>query len=97
MLGGSNCFTLMGDYVELMGEWLNEKIIKIPHYNWLYQIICFLMFRGRRKLSYKDLFLLIYGTNRTKMMDKEAKEYALYKIVEMYKKLNNKLPNGIVI
>ena len=84
----------MKSYEELMGGWLNEKILKIPHHNWLYQIICFLMFRGRRKLSYKDLFLLIYGTNRNKMGDKE---FALYKIVELYKKLNNKLPNGIAI
>lgn len=87
----------MKNYEELMGEWLNEKILKIPHHNWLYQIICFLMLRGRRKLSYKDLFLLIYGTNRNKMGDKEAKEFALYKIVEIYKSLNNKLPNGIAI
>ena len=55
------------------------------------------MLRGRRKLSYKDLFLLIYGTNRNKMGDKEAKEFALYKIVEIYKNLNNKLPKGIAI
>ena len=55
------------------------------------------MFRWKRKLTYKDLFLLLYGVNRNKMGDKEAKEFALYKIVEIYKSLNNKLPKGIAI
>ena len=87
----------MGDYVELMGEWLNEKVVKTPYYNWIYQIVCLLMFRWRRKLTYKDLFLLLYGVNRNKLGDKQAKEISLYKIIEIYQANNNKLPNGIAI
>ena len=87
----------MKNYEELMGEWLNEKVVKTPYYNWIYQTVCFLMLRWKRKLTYKDLFLLLYGVNRNKMGDKEAKEFALYKIVEIYKSLNNKLPKGIAI
>ena len=71
----------MEDYAELMGEWLNEKVVKTPYYNWIYQIVCFLMFRWKRKLTYKDLFLLLYGVNRNKVGDRQAKEISLYNII----------------
>lgn len=83
------------EYHEIMGEWLNEKVVRTPYYNWLYQFACFFMFRARRKLSYKDLFLLLYGINRNKIGDKEAKEVSLYKIIEIYQANNNKLPKGV--
>ena len=88
----------MEDYAELMGEWLNEKVVKTPYYNWIYQIVCFLMFRWKRKLTYKDLFLLLYGVNRNKVGDRQAKEISLYKVTEIYQaNNNNKLPKGIKI
>mgnify|MGYP003468652169 FL=1 len=55
------------------------------------------MFRWRRKLTYKDLFLLLYGVNRNKVGDKQAKEISLYKVVEIYQANNNKLPKGVKI
>ena len=88
----------MENYAELMGEWLNEKVVKTPYHNWIYQIVCFLMFRWRRKLTYKDLFLLLYGVNRNKVGDRQAKEISLYKVIEIYQaNNNNKLPKGIKI
>lgn len=87
----------MKEYADLMGEWLNEKIEKMPYYNKLYQIMCFLMFRIKRKFTYKDMFLIFYGSNRNRVDDKKAKEFALYKIIELYKTINNKLPKGVKI
>lgn len=78
-------------------EWLNEKIERMPYNNWLYKIICFLMGKRKTKLTYKDLFLLLYGLNRKKYGDKEAKELSLYKIVEIYASNNNRMPKGIKI
>ena len=47
-------------------EWFNEKIERMPYNNWIYKIICFLMGKRKTKLTYKDLFLLLYGLNRKK-------------------------------
>ena len=85
----------MENYAELMGDWLNEKIDRIPYCNWLYQLCCFLMFRWRRKLNYKEMFLLLYGLNRDKVGNQEAKKISLYKTIELYKANNNRLPKGV--
>lgn len=87
----------MEEYSEKMGEWLNETVVSVPYYNWLYKIVCFLFGKRKKKMTYQELFLLLYGLNRNKVGDKKAKEMALYKIVEFYKTINNKLPNGITI
>lgn len=77
--------------------WLNEKLEKMPYNNWLYKVICFLMGKRKKKLTYKDMFLLLYGLNRKKYGDLEAKKISLYKIVEIYTVNNKKTPNGMTL
>ena len=53
----------------------------------------------KKKLSYKDMYILLDGLNRNNIKDeKEAKELSMLKVLEIYKSLhNNKLPNGVKI
>lgn len=82
-----------------MTEWLQERIPKLDKMNWLYQFVCFFMGKRKNKLTYKDMYLLLYGLNRNKIKnEKEVKELSMLKVLEIYKSLhNNKLPNGIKI
>lgn len=82
-----------------MTEWMEERIPFLVKSNWLYQIICFFMGKRKKKLSYKDMYVLLYGLNRNNIKDeKEAKELSMLKVLEIYKSLhNNKLPNGVKI
>lgn len=78
-------------------EWLNETIPHVQHANWLYRIICFLMGRRKRKLTYYEMFLILYGINRGKIFTEyEAKKLSMLKTIAIYKyNHNNKLPKGV--
>lgn len=79
-------------------EWFDETISKVEYCNWLYKIVCFCLGKRRKKLTYRDMFLLIYGLNRNKLGEKKAKEAAIIRIVQIYKYLhNNNSPKGIDI
>ena len=43
------------------------------------------------------MFLLLYGLNRKKYGDLEAKKISLYKIVEIYTVNNKRIPNGMTL
>ena len=75
--------------------WMEDRVQSVEHSNWLYKLCCFFLGRKKTNLTYKELFLVIYGINRRKMGDKEAKTYAMNEILKTYKFHNNKLPNGI--
>lgn len=89
----------MGDSDSIVSnvEWLNEKIPYLDHANWLYKIICFLMGRIKHKLTYWEMYLILYGTNRGKRFSEEdAKRLSMLRTIEIYKfHHNNKLPNGV--
>jgi hypothetical protein len=47
-------------------------------------------------MSYKEMYLFIYGLNRSTLGEEKAKEMAMLRIIQIYKDLhNNKLPNGV--
>ena len=75
-------------------EWLNEKVERVKGSNWLYRFMCFCL--CRKRLTYKQLFLIMYGLNKRRLGEKTAKQLALDRILEIYKSLhNNKLPEGV--
>lgn len=77
-------------------KWLNEKIPFLKKSNWLYKFVCVCMGKSNKKLSYKEMYLLLYGLNRSKVGEKKAKEKAMYKILDIYKfHHSNQLPTGI--
>lgn len=72
-------------------KWLDEKIEKLPKNNGIYKFMC--MFLGKKRLSYKEMYLLVMNLNKNKLDEDEAKKAALYEIVNLYKFNNNTYPN----
>lgn len=86
----------MENKVEIIDEWLNETITEVKDSNWLYKFICFFLGKRKKKMSYKEMYLFIYGLNRSTLGEEKAKEMAMLRIIQIYKDLhNNKLPNGV--
>lgn len=73
-------------------DWFDEYIKNVPSKKKLYKFMCF--FLGKRNgLKYKEMYMLIEFLNR-KQLKKQSKEYAMLKVVALYKFNNNKLPYG---
>lgn len=81
----------------MTSEWLKEHIPSLKHGNWLYKIICFLMGKRRKKLTYEEMYLLLYGINRNKKIEEyTVKKKSMLKVIDIYKyHHNNKLPKGL--
>lgn len=73
--------------------WTKEVIEKVPTKQWIYRIACF--FLGKKKLTYQEMFMLLYGVNKKGVGEKAAKEFATQQIIGIYEYNNNKLPEGI--
>ena len=76
-----------------MSEWLNETVESVEHSNWLYKFCCFFLGRRKKKLTYSELFMVLYGLNKNGLGPEEAKKFAMEKLVEIYKWNNNKEPD----
>ena len=74
-------------------DWLNEHIPKLPNGNWLYNIVCFLLFKRKDKLTYRQFIMLSYGIKRKNLGEERAKERAINRAIEIYKWLNGKMPD----
>lgn len=81
--------------LKIQDEWMSETVEKVKKGNWWYKFFCFMMGKRKKKMTYKEVFLLIYGLNKNKLGDKTAKEIALYKILEIYINNHGKLPKGV--
>lgn len=73
-------------------EWMDEVVPKIDGYEVFYWFVCFFTFRMRRKLTYKELFLLFYGLHRKTMGEMDSKKKALQTILKIYKENNGEYP-----
>jgi hypothetical protein len=72
--------------------WTKEEVGFLPLPDWIYRVACFIL--HKKKLTYQEVFMLIYGMNKH-LGEKKAKEYAMQKIIWIYEINNNKLPEGI--
>lgn len=76
-------------------DWFEERVPNVGKHNWIYNIVCFLLFSRRKKLSYKQIYLLIYELNKKNLGEKEAKELALIRVLDIYKYLHEgNMPEG---
>lgn len=83
----------MDKNIDIINEWLNDPVEKIKEANWLYRFICFCFMR---KLTYKEVYLILYGLNRNKMGEEKSKKLAMLRILQIYKDLHNgDLPKGV--
>lgn len=74
-------------------EWLDEEVDLGKSVNGLYKLACFLL--RKKKLTYKDFYLISIGLNKHKYGGEKARERALQTILKAYKKNHyGKLPIG---
>jgi hypothetical protein len=73
-----------------INEWLDEKVEKLEGGNGFYKLICAM--RGGKKLTYKQLLLLLCDLNRKKYGDKEVVKKVLPHVISCYGYNNGKLP-----
>lgn len=77
-------------------SWMNGKIPYLKKGNWLYRFCCFFLGKRKKKLTYKELYLILYGLNRKTIGEDKAKKQSLDRILQIYKDLHhNKLPKNI--
>jgi hypothetical protein len=63
-------------------EWMEESIKTVPSHQFLYNFVCFCLGRRKKKISYKELYILythIYGN------DDINKKKALNILLDIYK------------
>ena len=70
-------------------DWMNETIPNLERGNWMYSIICFLMGKRKKKLTYKEYMMLLYGLNRKNLGDGKSIRKAGNKVLELYKYHHN--------
>ena len=76
-------------------SWLDEKVEAIEKHKVLYFFICLFLCRLRRKLKYKELYLIFYGIEKGKNGEEIAKKIALNRTLKVYMDNNNGLlPKG---
>lgn len=86
----------MTNSIDFDSAWLDEKIPYLKDGDKLYRIVCFCLGKRKKKMSYKEMYLFLYGLNKGKLGEKPAKEKALFRILEIYKSHHdNNLPKGI--
>ena len=73
-------------------QWTNEKLERLPKNNFMYFLFCLLTFRLRKKLSYKEMYLIIAEVNRKTLGDEEAKKLAFKRIIDFYEYNNGNRP-----
>lgn len=66
-------------------DWFDEKIEYIEGDKFLYKLVCFCLKGPKKRLSYKELYLLLFGLNKRNLGEKKAKIKAMNKIIEIYK------------
>lgn len=69
--------------------WMDEIVPSLEHGNWLYKFICFFLGKRRSKMSYKEIYALIYELNKNNLGEEEAKKVAIIRVVELYKHNHN--------
>lgn len=73
--------------------WLDETVQSVEHANWLYKACCLFLFKPKKKLTYSELFMVLYGLNQKKLGMENAKKFALKQLIDVYKWNNNKEPD----
>ena len=73
-------------------EWADEPLKKLPKNNFMYFLFCLLTFRPRKKLTYKEMFLIIAEVNRKTLGEEKANKLAFQRIMDFYEYNNGDRP-----
>jgi len=72
--------------------WADEPLKKLPKNNFMYFLFCLLTFRLRRKMTYKEMYLIIAEVNRKTLGKKAADKLAFQRIMDFYEYNNGHRP-----
>jgi hypothetical protein len=81
--------------MEPMFAWTNEPLKKLPRNNFFYFLFCLLTFRPRKKMTYKEMYLIISEINRKTLGKREAEKLAFQRIIDFYVFNNGEKPKDI--
>ncbi len=70
--------------MEPIFEWTNEQLPKLPRNNFMYFLFCLVTLRPKRKMTYREMYLLIAEVNRKTLGEQRAKELAFQRIIDFY-------------
>lgn len=73
-------------------EWTNEPLKKLPKNNFMYFLFCLFTFRPRKKMTYKEMYLIIAEVNRKVLGEEKAKKLAFQRIIDFYVYNNGNRP-----
>lgn len=73
-------------------EWTNEPLKKLPKNNFMYFLFCLITFRPRKKMTYKEMYLIIAEVNRKVLGEEKAKKLAFQRIIDFYVYNNGNRP-----
>lgn len=90
-MGDSYCFMIDNQYNTNL-SWMDEKVTKMDSHKFFYWIVRLVTFRLRKKLTYKELFLLYYGLHRNRLGEHMSKQKALETVIKVYTENNGKKP-----
>lgn len=70
-------------------EWMNETIENVPRNNFWYRVVCFLIGKRKKKMTYKEMYIFYTNTYKD---DDLCKEKAMDILLEIYFFNNNRYP-----
>jgi hypothetical protein len=78
-------------------RWMDESVVDVPSNKILYRILCFFTGRRKRKLTYKELYVVYTHIYNFKKNDiSEVKRKSMETLLEIYKKNNGYYPENVI-
>ena len=65
-------------------EWTNEQLKRLPKNNFMYFLFCLFTFRLRKRMTYKEMYLIISEVNRKILGQEKANKLAFQRIIDFY-------------
>lgn len=75
--------------------WADESIKRLPRNNFMYFLMCLFTFRPRKKMTYKEMYLIMAEVNRKVLGKEMADNVAFKRITEFYEHNHGHKPEGI--
>ena len=73
-------------------SWADERLKKLPKNNFMYFLFCLFTFRPFKKMTYKEMYLIMAEVNRKVLGEEKSKRLAFRKIIDFYEFNNGNRP-----
>lgn len=73
-------------------SWADERLKKLPKNNFMYFLFCLFTFRPFKKMTYKEMYLIMTEVNRKVLGEEKSKRLAFRKIIDFYEFNNGNRP-----